>query len=182
MPYSARAAPCGPPPMIPCSATSQPTAFPRQAPKPSAITGRRQTQAKCIPSSINSCPPQIPFPYPQPIYSQHPMVPPCVPSLMNNYCRSNLAMRSNALNGNHRLAQRHIPGRTASYRFPFQPYRRIVPRLINSRPVIRAVMPSSQGGAYGATNPCIPTAYSPCPRLPPPAPIMAPQYSVPQVS
>lgn len=129
----------------------------------------------------------MPFPYPAPAFPQYPPPPPCVPTLMNNFCRNMVARPLVANTGRFFPKKPVMNAPHIAYRFPLQPaYRRIMPRLVSSRPVSRAVLPVPQAGAF---RQCIPSALSPCPPImmpppppPPPQPMMIPQYPMPQMA
>lgn len=168
------AQPCVPTALNPCPPPQ--AALPTQQPRQSKVQAKRPA-SKCTPSPGNSCAPAPLYPFApvsQPVYSPYPPPSPCVPSLANNWCRSNVGAKPPAVN---RFVRRPV-----TYRYPLQPFRRNMPRLVSSRPVSRAVLPSPQAGGYGGYNPC---AQPPCPPMmmpPPPQPMMMPQYPMPQAS
>lgn len=170
--------PCVPTAYNQCPPKPVPT---QPAPTQPKVQAKRPA-AKCTPTATTSCPP--PFPYP-PAFPQYP-APPCVPTIMNNFCRNVVAKPLAANRGGFFAPKPVVNPARVTYRYPLAPaYRRIMPRLVSSRPVSRAVLPVPQAGGY---RQCIPSMLSPCPpiMMPPPPPLpqpmMIPQLPMPQVS
>ena len=177
----APAQPCVPSTFNQCPPKPAPT---QPAPTQPKVQAKRPA-AKCTPTTTTSCPPVAPFPYQPPAYPQYP-APPCVPTIMNNFCRNMVAKPLAANRGGFFAPKPVVNPARVTYRYPLQPaYRRIMPRLVSSRPVSRAVLPVPQAGVY---RQCVPSAGVMCPPImmppppPPPQPMMIPQYPLPQVS
>lgn len=173
--------PCVPTPYNPCPPKPAPT---QPAPTQPKVPAKRPA-AKCTPTPSTPCLPPMPYPYPPPAFPQYP-APPCVPTVMNNFCRNLVAKPLVANRGGFFAPKPVVNPAGITYRYPLQPaYRRIMPRLVSSRPVSRAVLPVPQAGGY---RQCVPSPSNPCspimmpPPPPPPQPMMIPQFPMPQVS
>ena len=174
------------PPCVPTAFTScPPKPVPTQPPPTQPKVQAKRPAAKCTPTATVGCPP--PMPYPAPAFPQYPPPPPCVPTVMNNFCRNMVAKPLAANRGGFFPRKPVMNAARIAYRYPLQPaYRRIMPRLVSSRPVSRAVLPVPQAATYRQCVPIPP--FSKCPPImmpppppPPPQPMMIPQYPMPQV-
>ena len=157
--------PCVATPVNPCP--SPQAATPTQPPQKSKV-GAKRPASKCSPS-MGTCLPAPLYPFAPPAY---PPPPPCVPTLANNWCRSNVIAKPLAVN---RFVRKPV-----TYRYPLRPYRSNMRRMVSARPVSRAVLPVPR-----SFNPCM---QPPCPpmMMPPPPPppqpmMMMPQFPMPPV-
>lgn len=176
-------APCVPTAFSPCPPAPPPKPAPTQPPPTQPKGQAKRPAAKCVPTPISTCPP--PVPYPPPAFPQYPQ-PPCVPTLMNNFCRNMVAKPIVANRGGFFARKPVMNPAHITYRYPLNPaYRRIMPRLVSSRPVSRAVLPVPQAGVYRQCIPPLCPVPQPImlpPPPPPPQPMMIPQYPMLQVS
>lgn len=164
--------PCVPTPLNPCPPPQ--AAAPTPQPRQSKVNAKRPA-SKCNPAT-GACATTSLYPFPAPAYPQFPAPSPCIPTLANNWCRSNVLAKPPAVN---RFIRRPV-----TYRYPLRPYRSNMPKMVSAKPVSRAVLPMPQAGGYGGFNPC---AQPPCPPMmmpppPPPQPMMMPQYPMQQAS